>query len=344
MTVRAVVAHGAWDLRVEELDDRSPAAGEVEVEIAMGGICGSDLHYFHHGGVGDFKIREPLVLGHEIAGVVVRSGETVERLTPGTRVAINPSLPCRICEQCRRGAENICSDARFLGSAARYPHRQGGFRERLVLSAEQCVALPDDLPFSTAVFAEPLAVAFHAVGRTGGLLGRRVLVSGAGPIGLLCALVAQRAGASWVTVTDILEAPLAVASRLGVDAAINVADGAPAPEADVAIEASGAPQALSSCIAALVPGGRAVLLGLLPPGTVPIAANRAVTREIEVSGSFRFTASDFGAALGALVAGLDVTPLLTSQFPISEAREAFETAARRTESLKVQIVFAGDYR
>ena len=186
-------------------------------------------------------------------------------------------------------------------------------------------------------------MAFHAVGRTGGLLGRRVLVSGAGPIGLLCALVAQRAGASSVTVTDILETPLAVASRLGVDAAINAADGVAPPEVDVAIEASGAPEALSSCIAALVPGGRAVLVGLLPPGTVPVAANRAVTREIEVTGSFRFTASDFGAALGALVAGLDVTPLLTSQFPVRKSREAFETAARRTESLKVQLVFPGGY-
>jgi L-idonate 5-dehydrogenase len=342
--VDSVVAHGAHDLRVQRTELPMMSASEVEVAPAVGGICGSDLHYFHDGGVGDFTIREPLVLGHEIAGTVTRIGGDVIGLPVGTRVAIDPSRPCGTCESCRRGERNLCTDGRFLGSAARTPHVQGGFRRRIVVGAAQCVALPDDLNFADAVFAEPLAVAFPAVGRGGPLLGRRVLVTGAGPIGALIVLAAHRAGAAEITVTDVLDAPLAFARRLGAHATVNVAeidgDGV-IEECDVAFEASGAPAALPTCAARLRPGGRLVLVGLLPPGLVPAPGNRVVTRELDVVGSFRFVGAEFRAALDALATGLDVSALLTGRFGIDDAVAAFETASRREESMKVQIVFDG---
>jgi L-idonate 5-dehydrogenase len=348
--MQAVVAHGAHDLRVEEVPEQPPGPDAVEVEIAVGGICGSDLHYFHRGGVADYAIREPLILGHEVAGAVVRGGD----LPAGTRVAIDPSVPCGACPPCRRGARNLCADVRFLGSAARMPHSQGGFRERLVVDRSQCVPLPDHLDLRDAVFAEPLAVALHAVERAGPLLARDVLVTGAGPIGLLILVAAREAGAR-VTITDIADAPLETARALGATDAINVApqtaaEGGPAagaegsaapplPDVDVAIEASAAAPALAACLDAVRPGGRVVLVGLFPPGDTPLAANRAVTREVELAGSFRFTNQEFRAAVALLAAGLDVSPLLSARFPFTDAPAAFAAASDRDRALKVQLTF-----
>jgi L-idonate 5-dehydrogenase len=340
MQVQAVVAHGAHDLRVEPVEAQVLGEDQVEVEMVVGGICGSDLHYFHQGGVGDFKIREPLVLGHEVAGGVARVGERVADLAPGVRVAIDPSVPCGECAQCRRGARNLCTDVRFLGSAARMPHSQGGFRERLVVDRSQCVPLPDHLSFRHAVFAEPLAVALHAVERAGPLLTRDVLITGAGPIGLLILIVALRAGAGTVTITDIADAPLEVARRLGATAAINVSEPAELPAVDVAIEASAATPALDACVRSVRPGGRVVLVGLFPPGETPVAVNAAVTREVELAGSWRFGNHEFRAAVDALAAGLDVAPLLSLRVPFTNAPAAFAAASERERALKVQLVFA----
>ena len=338
--MRALVAHGAHDLRLEDVAGQPLGPHDAEVSIAVGGICGSDLHYYHRGAVGDFAIREPLVLGHEIAGTVVRTGGEVDGLEPGIRVAIDPSLPCGRCGQCRAGARNLCTEMRFLGSAAPFPHAQGGFRERLVVDAAQCVPLPDSLTLESGVFAEPLAVAFHAAGRGCPLLGRRILVTGAGPIGVLIAVVARRAGAASVTVTDILDAPLEVARLFGATATVNVASArTDLPEVDIAFEASGSPQALDACLQAVRPGGRVVLVGLLPAGAVPVPANRVVTREVDVVGSFRFLDVEFHAAVGALASGLDVTPLLSARFALENAIEAFDAASRRAELMKVQLSF-----
>lgn len=341
-SVQAVVAHAAQDLRVEPVAAQSLGVFEVEVRVAVGGICGSDLHYYHRGGVGDFTIREPLVLGHELAGVVQRTGEAVTGLRAGDRVVIDPSAPCGVCRQCRRGRRNLCTDVRFLGSAARFPHAQGGFRQRLVVREEQCIPVPRGLSLERAVFAEPLAVATHALGRAGPILGRRVLVTGAGPIGLLIVLVAMRTGAESVTVTDVADAPLQVAARLGADTAINVSEPVRIPEADLAIEASGVLGGLEACVTATEAGGRAVLVGMLPPGMTPIAANRLVTGEREVVGSFRFTGEEFRAAVGMLAHGLDVAPLLSARFAMADSLDAFAVAGDRDRALKVQLQLSDD--
>ncbi|MGC9221265.1 MAG: L-idonate 5-dehydrogenase [Solirubrobacteraceae bacterium] len=339
VAVQAIVAHGADDLRLESVPVGDPLPGEVEVSLAVGGICGSDLHYFHRGGVGDFMIREPLVLGHEIAGTVTRLGPEVSWLTVGTRVVVNPSRPCGRCSACMEGRRNLCANGTFLGSAARMPHTQGGFRERMVVAAEQCIVLPERLAFEDAVFAEPLSVALHAVGRAGSLLMRNVLITGAGPIGVLIALVAHHAGAASITVTDVVDAPLEVASAVGATATVNVAGEHEAVDGvDVAFEASGAPAALQTCVDWLKPGGRLVLVGLMPPGTVPAAANKLVSRELAVVGSFRFVGSEFDSAVGALADGLDVSPLLSARFAFNDPAAAFAVASRRESAMKVQIV------
>ena len=341
----AVVIHAPHDLRVEEGSVADLGPTDVEVRVGAGGICGSDLHYFHEGGFGTVRIREPMVLGHEIAGTVVAVGPAVRSLRPGDKVAVNPSLPCEACRYCLAGLANHCLDMRFYGSAMRFPHVHGGFRQRLVAQERQCVAVPADVPLEKAAFAEPLAVCLHAVSRAGPLLGKRVLITGAGPIGMLTLLAARHAGAGAVVITDVAEAPLALARRLGADRAVNVAadkDVMASYEADkgtfdVMFEASGNPAALRQGIAAVRPRGIVVLIGI--GGEASLMLNVLVAKEVDLRGTFRFDA-EFGWAVDAIASGrIDPTPLLTEVVPLARAREAFDLASDRTRAMKVQLSF-----
>jgi L-idonate 5-dehydrogenase len=341
----AVVIHAPHDLRIEEGRVAELGPTDVEVRVGAGGICGSDLHYFHDGGFGTVRIKEPMVLGHEIAGTVAAVGPAVRSVRPGDKVAVNPSLPCEACRYCLAGLANHCLDMRFYGSAMRFPHVQGGFRQRLVAHERQCVAVPAEVPLEKAAFAEPLAVCLHAVSRAGPLLGRSVLITGAGPIGMLTMLAARHAGAREVVITDVAEAPLALARKLGADRAINVAsekDGMAAYEAekgtfDVMFEASGNPAALRQGIAAVRPRGIVVLIGI--GGEASLMLNVLVAKEVDLRGTFRFDA-EFAWAVDAIATGrIDPTPLLTEVIPLARAREAFDLASDRSRAMKVQLSF-----
>ena len=229
--MRAVVIHAPKDLRIDSYPDPAPGAGQVRIKIANGGIWRSDLHYYHHGGFGVVRIQQPMALGHEIAGVVAAVGDGVTDVKPGTRVAVNPSRPCGVCLHCQEGMRNQCLDMRFLGSAMRFPHVQGGFREFITLDATQAVPIADKLSLAEAAVAEPLAVCLHAGKQAGPLLGKRVLITGCGPIGALMILVSRFGGAAEIVVTDVADAPLAVAKKLGATHAINVATDAAALDA-----------------------------------------------------------------------------------------------------------------
>ena len=279
--MRACVLHAAMDLRLEERPDLPLENDHVRVRFGAGGICGSDLHYYFDGRVGDFAVREPLILGHEVAGEVIEVGAAVARVKVGDRVAVNPSLPCWQCRACQAGRTNLCARMTFFGSAAVMPHIQGAFREQLVAHESQCFAVPASTPFAIAAMAEPLAVCLHAVQRAGALPGAHVLITGCGPIGALTCLAARHAGAARITITDVADAPLAVAERVGADKTVNVArsperiEGYKADKGwfDVAFEASGNPQALITCLDCTRPGGRIVQLGMLPPGRARPAAD-----------------------------------------------------------------------
>jgi L-idonate 5-dehydrogenase len=339
---RAVVIHAAHDLRVEDRAAGEPGPGQVRVRIAAGGICGSDLHYFQHGGFGAIRVKHPMVLGHEVAGVIDAIGAGVVGLHTGQAVAVNPSLPCGRCRYCLDGAAQHCLDMRFYGSAMRDPHVDGGFRESLVCEATQAVPLPEGLDTTTAAFAEPLAVCLHAARQAGPLLGRRVLVTGCGPIGVLAIAAARMGGAREIVATDLSDAPRAVALQLGADRfhADPDALAAYAPDKgcfDVALEASGSPRALLGLLPVVKPGGTIVQIGI--GGDVPVPMSVLAAKEITWRGTFRFHA-EFAMAVEALAARrIDVAPLLTERFPIDRAAEAFALAADRTRAMKVQIAF-----
>lgn len=346
--IQAVVVHAPHDLRVEEMEapEKAEGADQVTVRIERGGICGSDLHYYHNGGFGTVRIQEPMILGHEVSGIIESAGANVKNVKEGDRVAINPSRPCGTCAYCLAGQPIHCLDMRFYGSAMRVPHIHGAFRDYVVADATQCVPVLPSLSAGEAAMAEPLAVALHAINQAGPLVGRRVLITGSGPIGALCALAARRAGAAEIIATDVAGFPLKTMDRLGVDRAINIAD---APDAlkpyrqdkgvfDVLIEASGKAEALISALDAVRPTATIVQVGLGGEATLPI--NKIVAKELNLKGTFRFH-QEFATAVEMMNKGLiDVSPVITQTLPFKQAQRAFDLASDRSQAMKIQLAFS----
>jgi L-idonate 5-dehydrogenase len=343
--MKAIVIHAAKDLRVEERTVEALGTGQVEVAIEAGGICGSDLHYYNHGGFGTVRVREPMILGHEVAGTIKALGEGVSAFAVGDRVAVSPSRPCNACEYCLRGEQNHCLNMRFYGSAMPMPHIQGAFRQRLVAEAWQCHKVANGISINEAAMAEPFAVTLHAVNRAGPLTGKRVLVSGCGPIGALAIIAARAHGAREVVATDVMDAVLHKALEIGADRVINVAHHPEELSAystnkgyfDVQFEASGNERAVRSGLEVLRPRSTLVQLGL--GGDVSIPQNMVVAKEIEMKGTFRFH-EEFGLAVDLInQRRVDLKPLLTGTYPLEDAVSAFEAAGDRTKSMKVQLAF-----
>jgi L-idonate 5-dehydrogenase len=341
---KSIVIHAAKDLRVEMQESTKPGPGEVLIKMAAGGICGSDLHYYHNGGFGPISLKEPMVLGHEVAGHIEELGPGVDGIKIGQLVAVSPSRPCGDCRFCNIGSHNQCLNMRFYGSAMPFPHIQGAFRQRLVADAAQC-APADGLSPGEAAMAEPLAVCLHATRRAGPMLGKSVLVTGCGPIGILSIIAARRAGADFIVATDISEFTLSMAKTVGADIVIDTGqnpDGlahytADKGTFDVLYECSGVGVALAAAIQAMRPGGVIVQLGLGGDMSLPMMA--ITSKELELRGSFRFH-EEFSTGVSLMQKGLiDVKPLITHSIGIDEAVQAFEIAGDRSQAIKAQITF-----
>ena len=338
---KAATIFAAEDLRIVDRPLGELAPGRVRIRFGAGGICGSDMHYFRHARTGDYVVKEPLVLGHEIAGTVEAVGGEVAGPAVGTRVAVNPFRACGACARCREGRPNLCENVFFMGSASKNPHMQGGFATLFDTTPEQCVPVPDELPIEAAALAEPLAVCLHAVARAGELAGRSVAIVGAGPIGLLTLLCAQSRGAAAAAVVDLAAAPLAMAARLGATQAIDLSgdpDGlkALAPP-DVVFEVSGTAAGLSCAIGSVRRGGIVVQIGNLPGGEIPAPMNAVMAKEIDLRGSFRFD-REFAEAVELIASGrIDVLQIVTARRPLAEAPSAFRLALDRSRSVKVVL-------
>lgn len=343
--MQALYAHGPKDLRLIETPDEALGDDQVRIKMARGGICGSDMHYFNHGGFGSVKLREPMILGHEVSGHISEVGINVSGLKIGDLVAVSPSRPCASCNECLRGLPNQCLNMRFYGSAMPYPHIQGAFRESLIADASQC-AEADGLSPAEAAMAEPLAVCLHAIKQAGTMLGKRVLVTGCGPIGILIILAARRAGAAEIIATDITDTALERAKNAGADVTLNtlLTPDALTPytagkgSLEVGIECSGAEPALRAMIGALRPRATLVQLGL--SGDMALPMMQITAKELSIKGSFRFH-PEFAQAVAFMQKGLiNVAPLVTHSFPLAQFQDAFETANDRTKAMKVQLDFS----
>jgi L-idonate 5-dehydrogenase len=343
--MKALVIHAPGDLRVETFPTAELGPGQLKVRVRCGGICGSDLHYYQHGGFGTIRVKEPMVLGHEIAGVIDAVGQDVTSFAVGDRIAVSPSRPCGACRYCQRGLQNHCMDMRYYGSAMRTPHVQGAFRQEIVIETAQAHRLAASVSDGEGSMAEPLSVALHAVRRAGSLIGKKVLVTGCGPIGALVVVAARHAGATHIVVTDVSAFTLSKALKVGADEVVNVADesdglarfGAEKGQFDVLFEASGNERALRSAFDALRPRGIIVQVGLGDEMTLPV--NTLVAKEFDLRGAFRFH-EEFATAVELLNKGLvDLKPLISATLSYRDSARAFALAADRSQAMKVLLDF-----
>ncbi len=314
-----------------------PEGDEVLVEVASVGVCGSDVHYFEHGRIGDFVVRDPLVLGHEAGGQVVAVGADVSGSRVGERVSIEPGFPCRRCAHCRAGRYNLCPDIAFFGT----PPVDGAFCEYVAVPSDFAYPVPDALSDDAAALIEPLSVAVWANRKAGTRTAGSLLVSGAGPIGLLVASVASALGASDVVVCDVNPNRLELAKSHGATVTLDARD--PTALNDLAVDAfvdcSGVPAAVSSGILAVRPAGAAVLVGM-GSDVVSLPVSRIQEREITVTGTFRY-ANTWPTAIALAASGaVDLDGLVTAHVDLDHVEDALAPDPAQPQ-LKV-VVTPGD--
>jgi L-iditol 2-dehydrogenase len=336
MVNRAAVLYGPGDLRVEERPMPDVGEREVLVEVRSVGICGSDVHYYEHGRIGDFVVEAPMVLGHEASGVVVGRGRSASRRQLGQRVALEPGVPCGRCSQCRSGRYNLCPDIAFFAT----PPVDGALARYVAIHEDFAYPLPDSVSDEAGALCEPLSVGLWACHKAGVTVGSRVTVAGAGPIGAVVTLVARSAGASEVVVSDPLEVRrqrlLAVGATAVVDTnASSLA--AEAAEADVFIDCSGSAAAVADGIRSLRGAGTAVLVGMCPAAEIQFPVALMQRREVVVTGTFRY-ANTYPQAIALLTSGaVDLDGLVGARFPLDASEQAL-TAARADPSVLKPVV------
>ncbi|MGZ8559210.1 MAG: zinc-dependent alcohol dehydrogenase [Chitinophagaceae bacterium] len=345
-TMKAVLLHGAKDLRLENFRMPEILPGMVLLRIKRVGICGSDLHYFADGYCGSFIPTRPFILGHELtAEVMAVNGDGPSMPAIGSRVTVNPARACGFCDYCKNGRSNLCRNTIMLGSGSTNPPTDGAMAEYVSVRADQCHLLPDSIDDGLGAMIEPLAVALHAVKRSGTVAGKRVLVAGGGTIGLLTALVAKNFGAVPVVVSDIVLERRNSALDCGVDLVLDpsaknldekvkeiTGDGF-----DVIFEASGAGPALRQAFDLVKPGGTIVQIGTLGIQDIPLPANQVMVKEIQFIGSFRY-ANVFDEAIRLVESGrINLTPFITGVLPLIDINKAMQLAADKVNALKVQV-------
>jgi L-iditol 2-dehydrogenase len=337
----ALVLHKIDDIRLEPFPVNEPKDGEVLLEMQSVGICGSDVHYWKRGCIGDFVVRAPMVLGHESSGKVIKVGPNVKDLKAGDRVTIEPGVPCRRCDFCKGGRYNLCADIVFLAT----PPVHGSLARYHTHAADFCFKLPDHVSYEEGAFCEPLSVGVHACRRAGVTIGAKVFITGAGPIGLVSMLAAKAMGADTIIMTDISQSRLDFAKQLGATYVVLAENDSQATAKrvvetlgsmpNISIECSGAESSIQATFYATVSGGVVVLVGLgRPLASLPIV--NAAVREIDIRGVFRY-ANCYPAALGLIASGrINVKPLITHRYTINESVQAFEMA-ESGQAIKVMI-------
>jgi L-iditol 2-dehydrogenase len=331
----AAVLHGTRDLRVGPHPMPELGLRDVLVQVRSVGVCGSDVHYYEHGRIGDYVVEDPMVLGHESSGVVVDRGPLADRHAVGQRVALEPGVPCGQCRECRHGRYNLCPDVEFFAT----PPVDGALARYVAIHQDFAHPVPDELSDDAAALIEPLSVAIWANRKAGTTVGSRVLVTGAGPIGVLAAQVARAAGAAHVAVVDVNPDRLARASSLGADQTVDARESADlgAVDPDILIECTGAAPVVRAGIHALRPAGTAVLVGMGPEVDAPLPVARIQARELTVTGTFRY-ANTYPEAIALAAAGrVRLDELVGARLPLERAEDALRMRREDPSVLKTIV-------
>ena len=339
--MKAAVLHPEGGLEIEERPVPEPGPDQVLVSPRLVGICGSDLHYYKEGRIGDWRVLEPHVLGHEFSAVVEEAGPGTETVPSGTPVAVEPIVPCGACDSCHRGVYNLCPHISFTGS----PHTDGALQEQVVVPARGIHPLPEDMAFTLGALVEPTSIAVHAVRRSGLQPGETVTIIGAGPIGLLILSVCRAYGAAAVHITDIDPGRLQIARSLGATTAVDVrgmethqiCESTHPGGADIAFEAVGSAATLETAMHLVRPGGRVIAVGVNITERIPFNMMLAQSKETTVIPIY-LGRQAFGEAIELLSSGqIDGERLISHRFPLERAAQALDTALDGGEAIKVMI-------
>jgi len=343
---KAAVLNTLRKFEIENKPMPTASPKNVVVRIHTVGICGSDVHYWAHGKCGPFEVNGPLVLGHESSGIIESVGSDVKNLKPGDRVAIEPGVPCRYCQNCRQGRYNLCPDVQFLAT----PPYNGSLTNFLEHPADFCYKMPSHMTFEEGALLEPLSVGVHACRRGGVVAGSHVLITGAGPIGLVLLLVARASGATKIIVTDVMQNRLDVAKQMGADFVFKADDPNVIEKVrgcvdsiNQTFECSGAQPALVMAIRCTSQGGKIMSIGRSASPMQNIPLFEAADKEIDIIGSFRYH-DTYPQALELVASGqLNVKPLVTHRYSLADSQKAFEQAESGADgAIKIAIIVADD--
>jgi L-iditol 2-dehydrogenase len=337
MQNRAAIMYAPHEIRLEDRPVPEPGPKEVLVEIRAVGVCGSDVHYYEEGRIGSFVVREPLILGHESMGTIVASGDETTKHEVGERVTLEPGVPDMTCRECRAGRYNLCPNVRFFAT----PPIDGAFANYVTIHEDFAYSLPDNLSDNAGALMEPLSVGISACRKASVKAGDHVLVTGAGPIGLLAMHVALAEGATEVTITDVSQERLEMAQKTGATRAINVSE-EPLAEADVEVDAliecSGNPAALNDGIRCIRPAGTAVVVGMGPGEESSIPLSLIQNKEIWLTGTFRY-ANTYPAAIELAATGrVDLDAIVTSYYRLEDTEEALQASRKDPANVKPMVI------
>jgi L-iditol 2-dehydrogenase len=342
-TMRAAVLQKPLHMTMETRDRPTPARGEVLIRVKSVGVCGSDVHYYTHGRIGPFVVENPIVLGHEMAGIVEGVGPGVSERRIGDLVAVEPGVPDRTCEFCRAGRYNLCANIKFMAT----PPVDGAFVDYVAVPEDFTFKLPEHVSLDEGALMEPLSVGVYAVHRSGLKAGQSVAILGAGPIGLVTLQVARAAGAGSITVFDMDQRRLGIAKKLGATTILNPQDGSPEEQfreltagrgAEIVFDAAGSPKSAALAVHLAKRGGRVVMIGFALEDNFPYPLVTAMAKETDIVTVFRY-ANVYQSSVNLVSAGrIDLKSLITHHFPLEEAERALQLSDRREDGVVKAIV------
>ncbi|MDA8218428.1 MAG: NAD(P)-dependent alcohol dehydrogenase [Dehalococcoidales bacterium] len=341
--MKAAVLHKAHDLRIEEIPRPVPGPEDVVVRIKAVGVCGSDMHFYDEGHIGDKVVERPFVLGHEASGEVAEVGSAVTKFKPGDRVAVEPGIPCRQCEFCKRGDYNLCPYGLYQSG----PHTNGFFAEYGIAPADYIYPLPDNLDFIEGAMLEPLVVGLQGAWEGNVQVGQTVAILGSGPIGLYTLQAVRARGAAKTIVADIVEKRLKLASEMGATHVVNASKVDTKEDilrltggqgADVVLETAGAVPTTQQSLYVAKRGGTVVLVGMSSQSIIPMDTMRIVRQRLTVKGCFRY-ANQYATAVALAAAGkVELRAPVSHTFSLDQTLEALEFSIHhKEEAIKVVI-------